>query len=72
MTGITAAKSAGPADVEIPPEQVDNQQQQNEEQRTAGHMHGWALASLTLAFMSVCFVLALDNTILGSSNPPLV
>jgi hypothetical protein len=28
-------------------------------------MHGWALASLTLAFMSICLVLAIDNTILG-------
>lgn len=30
---------------------------------------GWALASLTVAFMSICFVLALDNTILGLPDP---
>jgi len=65
MTSITA-KSSGPA--KAPIEEVDNQQ--NEEQRTTGHMHGWALASLTLAFMSICFVLALDNTILDSSTRP--
>jgi hydrogenase/urease accessory protein HupE len=29
------------------------------------YMRGWALASLTLAFMSICFVQALDNTNLG-------
>jgi hypothetical protein len=29
-----------------------------------GYMQGWALASLTLAFMSICLVLAIDNTIL--------
>ena len=28
------------------------------------YMQGWALASLTLAFMSICLVLAIDNTIL--------
>jgi hypothetical protein len=32
-------------------------------------MQGWALASLTLAFMSICLVLAIDNTILGSLVP---
>lgn len=38
----------------------------NAEQPATGYMHGWALASLTVAFMSICFVLAIDNTILGS------
>ncbi|KAJ0160977.1 putative HC-toxin efflux carrier TOXA [Colletotrichum tanaceti] len=48
---------------------IDNQQSQ--EQHTAEHMQGWALASLTLAFMSVCFVLALDNTILATAIPQI-
>lgn len=46
--------------------------QQNDEEHATEHMQGSALASLSLAFMSVCFVLALDNTILGlcfSLNP---
>lgn len=42
---------------------------ENEEQPATGYMHGWALASLTLAFMSICLVLAIDNTILGSLFP---
>lgn len=37
----------------------------SEEQPETGYMQGWALASLTLAFMSICLVLAIDNTILG-------
>ncbi|KAK7225152.1 hypothetical protein V2G26_013155 [Clonostachys chloroleuca] len=32
---------------------------------------GWALASLTVAFMSICFVLALDNTILATAIPQI-
>lgn len=39
---------------------------QSEEKHSAEYLQGWALTSLTLAFMSICFVLALDNTILGS------
>lgn len=39
---------------------------ENEEQSETGYMQGWALASLTLAFMCICLVLAIDNTILGS------
>lgn len=42
---------------------------QGGEQPATKHMQGWALASLTLAFMSICFVLAIDNTILGSFLP---
>ncbi|KAK2042411.1 MFS general substrate transporter [Colletotrichum somersetense] len=34
-------------------------------------MQGWALASLTFAFMAVCFVLALDNTILATAIPQI-
>ncbi|KAK6220302.1 hypothetical protein QIS74_05804 [Colletotrichum tabaci] len=48
---------------------IDNQQ--SEGQHAAEHMQGWALASLTLAFMSVCFVLALDNTILATAIPQI-
>ena len=40
--------------------------QPSEEQPATKHVQGWALASLTIAFMSICFVLAIDNTILGS------
>jgi hypothetical protein len=40
--------------------------QQSEEQPATQHMQGWALTFLTIAFMSICFVLAIDNTILGS------
>lgn len=39
---------------------------ESEEQPTTEYMQGWALVSLTAAFMSICFVLAIDNTILGS------
>ncbi|GFF81445.1 hypothetical protein IFM60648_06024 [Aspergillus lentulus] len=42
---------------------------ENEEQPATGYMHGWALASLTLAFMSICLVLAIDNTILATAIP---
>jgi hypothetical protein len=41
----------------------------SEEQPATGYMQGWALASFTLAQMSICLVLAIDNTILGSSFP---
>ncbi|KAK2025350.1 MFS general substrate transporter [Colletotrichum zoysiae] len=34
-------------------------------------MQGWTLASLTFAFMAVCFVLALDNTILATAIPQI-
>lgn len=43
--------------------------EESEEQPATGYMQGWALASLTLAFMSVCLVLAIDNTILCSCFP---
>jgi hypothetical protein len=42
---------------------------ESEEQPATGYMDGWALASLTLAFMAICLVLAIDNTILGSCFP---
>ncbi|KAH8722588.1 major facilitator superfamily domain-containing protein [Phaeosphaeriaceae sp. PMI808] len=45
--------------------------QQSEEQPATEHMQGWALASLTLAFMSICFVLAIDNTILATAIPQI-
>ncbi|KAF2705149.1 MFS general substrate transporter [Pleomassaria siparia CBS 279.74] len=45
--------------------------QQSEEQPATEHMQGWALASLTLAFMSICFVLAIDNTILSTAIPQI-
>ena len=37
-----------------------------EDELKTEYMQGWALATLVLAFMSISFVLALDNTILGS------
>ncbi|PLB36806.1 MDR family MFS transporter [Aspergillus candidus] len=43
----------------------------NAEQPATGYMHGWALASLTVAFMSICFVLAIDNTILATAIPQI-
>lgn len=42
--------------------------QDSSDQPQTRHMHGWALASLTLAFMSICLVLAIDNTILCLYN----
>jgi hypothetical protein len=39
--------------------------QHAEEGDAPAYLEGWALISLTLAFMSISFVLALDNTILG-------
>ncbi|KAL4890594.1 MFS general substrate transporter [Aspergillus ambiguus] len=41
----------------------------DEEQPATRYMQGWALASLTAAFMSICFVLAIDNTILSTAIP---
>ncbi|KAJ5381633.1 uncharacterized protein N7496_004061 [Penicillium cataractarum] len=43
--------------------------EESEEQPATGYMQGWALASLTLAFMSICLVLAIDNTILSTAIP---
>ena len=60
-----AAESTRPAGVTT---DVMNTKE-SEEQPTTGYMQGWALASLTLAFMSICLVLAIDNTILGSLVP---
>ncbi|EPS25878.1 hypothetical protein PDE_00814 [Penicillium oxalicum 114-2] len=40
-----------------------------EDQPETRYMQGWALASLTLAFMSICLVLAIDNTILSTAIP---
>ncbi|KAA8613358.1 ProP Permease of the major facilitator superfamily [Pyrenophora tritici-repentis] len=45
--------------------------QQSEEQPATKHIQGWALASLTIAFMSICFVLAIDNTILATAIPQI-
>ncbi|KAH1316059.1 hypothetical protein KXV95_003783 [Aspergillus fumigatus] len=42
-----------------------------EAQTAIRYMHGWALASLTLAFMSICLVLAIDNTILATAIPSI-
>ncbi|KAJ5635708.1 uncharacterized protein N7484_009021 [Penicillium longicatenatum] len=41
------------------------------EQPETGYMQGWPLASLTLAFMSICLVLAIDNTILSTAIPQI-
>jgi hypothetical protein len=46
-------------------EQVGEQNQEQQQQPTTAYMQGWALVFLTAAFMAICFVLALDNTILG-------
>ncbi|KAJ5804923.1 hypothetical protein N7474_010810 [Penicillium riverlandense] len=40
-----------------------------DDQPETRYMQGWALASLTLAFMSICLVLAIDNTILSTAIP---
>ena len=72
MAGI-AVETTVP--VEVTPGILENRQikdhaidnRESEEHRE--YMRGWALACLTLAFMSICFVLALDNTILGSWFP---
>ncbi|KAI3553361.1 MFS transporter [Colletotrichum abscissum] len=61
-------KSSPP--VEATANQLENQQNEGEQQTTA-HMQGWALASLTIAFMAICFVLALDNTILATAIPQI-
>ncbi|KAL4751942.1 hypothetical protein BDW72DRAFT_172484 [Aspergillus terricola var. indicus] len=44
---------------------------ESEEQPATGYMQGWALASLTVAFMSICFILAIDNTILATAIPQI-
>ncbi|KAJ5261162.1 hypothetical protein N7478_011757 [Penicillium angulare] len=41
----------------------------DEDQPETTYMEGWALASLTVAFMAICFILALDNTILSTAIP---
>lgn len=64
MTSI-ASETSRPAGVTV--DVTDTWQ--SEEQLATQYMQGWALASLTLAFMSICFVLAIDNTILGSCFP---
>jgi hypothetical protein len=66
--------------VGVTADMIDNQQSGNDNQQSGNdnhqseeeheYMRGWALTSLTMAFMSICFVLALDNTILGSCFPP--
>ncbi|ORY61596.1 major facilitator superfamily domain-containing protein [Pseudomassariella vexata] len=66
MTSI-AAETSRP--VGVTADVIDNQQ--SEEQHATGYMEGWALASLTLAFMSICFALALDNTILATAIPQI-
>ncbi|KAL4755905.1 MDR family MFS transporter [Aspergillus foveolatus] len=45
--------------------------EQSEEQPATGHMQGWTLTSLTAAFMAICFVLAIDNTILATAIPQI-
>ncbi|KAK1640696.1 major facilitator superfamily domain-containing protein [Colletotrichum phormii] len=48
-----------------------NELEATQEQQPSTHLQGWALASLTIAFMAVCFVLALDNTILATAIPQI-
>ncbi|EXF79114.1 MFS transporter [Colletotrichum fioriniae PJ7] len=70
-----ASQAAGPS----PPQGEildETQVQQNEvnpsqDQRPNTHLQGWALVSLTIAFMAICFVLALDNTILATAIPQI-
>lgn len=64
---MSSAAVEGSHPAEVTADRIDDQQ--NEEEHTVKYIQGWALASLTLAFMSICFVLALDNTILGSPPP---
>ncbi|KAH7322469.1 major facilitator superfamily domain-containing protein [Stachybotrys elegans] len=42
-----------------------------DEEPKGGYMQGWALGTLVLAFMSISFVLALDNTILATAIPQI-
>lgn len=59
--------------VGVTTDETENQQSKGEqsgEQEPTAYMRGWALASLTSAFMAICFVLALDNTILGLQTHP--
>ncbi|KAL0930159.1 MFS transporter [Colletotrichum truncatum] len=66
---MTSAEAETPHPLEQTADVVDNQQ--SEQKQATEHMKGWALASLTLAFMSICFVLALDNTILATAIPQI-
>lgn len=59
----TASETISPVDES--PNVTDTTRSSGERPATQ-YMQGWALASLTLAFMSICFVLAIDNTVLGS------
>ncbi|KAJ5482829.1 MFS transporter [Penicillium diatomitis] len=44
----------------------------DEEQPPAStYLHGWALAGLTMAFMAIFLVLAIDNTILATAIPKI-
>uniref|UniRef100_P9WEH4 MFS-type transporter ltbE n=1 Tax=Aspergillus luteorubrus TaxID=2715282 RepID=LTBE_ASPLT len=60
-----AAETTGPAGVTT---DVTNAEESTEQPATR-YMQGWALASLTVAFMSICLVLAIDNTILATAIP---
>lgn len=53
---------------EVTTEKIGNEEseEQRVEQNATEYLQGWALIWLTVAFMTVCFVLALDNSILGS------
>lgn len=67
-----ASQAAGPSPLqgEILDETEVQQNEVNpsQDQRPNTHLQGWALVSLTIAFMAICFVLALDNTILGTQT----
>ncbi|RYO87179.1 hypothetical protein DL766_003983 [Monosporascus sp. MC13-8B] len=70
-----ASNAAEPSPpVGVTADDIENQQnggERNGEQKPTAHMQGWALASLTFAFMAICFVLALDNTILATAIPQI-
>ncbi|KAJ5988012.1 hypothetical protein N7481_003222, partial [Penicillium waksmanii] len=63
----------GPVSEGAPPGGVtaDGTDTQESEEPTTEYMQGWALVSLTPAFMSICFVLAIDNTILATAIPSI-
>lgn len=62
------AAEAGPSSREDNTDLSDTQQGAGDDAPV--YMKGWALASLTLAFMFICLVLALDNTILCACRFP--
>ncbi|KAF7717623.1 MFS-type transporter [Penicillium ucsense] len=61
-----------PHSAEVPSVKAAGIKGHDEEQPPAStYLHGWALAGLTMAFMAICLVLAIDNTILATAIPKI-